>query len=123
MTTPLIDFQNVTYRYANAEKDAVHGISLTVAPGELKVVTGASGCGKTTLMRLANGLAPQVYDGALSGTVTVAGKNVSETPVAQLSELIGTLFQDPEEQFFALSVADEIAFALRSRGAPPHPRK
>lgn len=119
MTTPLIDFQTVSYRYANAEKDAVHGISLTVAPGELKVVTGASGCGKTTLMRLANGLAPQVYGGALSGTVTVAGKNVSETPVAQLSELIGTLFQDPEEQFFALSVADEIAFALRSRGAAP----
>ena len=100
MTTPLIDFQNVTYRYANAEKNAVHGISLTVAPGELKVVTGASGCGKTTLMRLANGLAPQVYGGALTGSVTVAGKNVSETPVAQLSELIGTLFQDPEEQFF-----------------------
>ena len=119
MTTHLIDFQNVTYRYANAEKDAVRGISLTVAPGELKVVTGASGCGKTTLMRLANGLAPQVYGGALTGTVTVAQKNVSETPVAQLSELIGTLFQDPEEQFFALSVADEIAFALRSRGATP----
>ena len=118
MTTPLIEFKNVTYRYANADADAVTDISLTVAAGELKVVTGASGCGKTTLMRLANGLAPQVYGGTLSGSVTVAGKNVPETPVASLSETIGTLFQDPEEQFFALSVGDEIAFALRSRGVP-----
>ena len=118
MTTPLIEFKNVTYRYANADTDAVTDISLTVAAGELKIVTGASGCGKTTLMRLANGLAPQVYGGTLSGSVTVAGKNVPETPVASLSETIGTLFQDPEEQFFALSVGDEIAFALRSRGVP-----
>ncbi len=118
MTTPLIEFKHVTYRYANADADAVTDISLTVAAGELKVVTGASGCGKTTLMRLANGLAPQVYGGKLSGSVSVAGKNVPETPVANLSETIGTLFQDPEEQFFALSVGDEIAFALRSRGVP-----
>ncbi|MDO4937904.1 MAG: ATP-binding cassette domain-containing protein, partial [Sutterellaceae bacterium] len=79
-------------------------------------VTGASGCGKTTLMRLANGLAPQIYGGELQGTVTVDKINVSVTPVAELAETIGTLFQDPEEQFFALNVGDEIAFALRSRG-------
>ena len=118
MKTPLIEFKNVTYRYANAAEDAVRNISLTVAAGELKIVTGASGCGKTTLMRLANGLAPQVYGGFLSGIVIVAGKSVPETPIAELSETIGTLFQDPEEQFFALSVGDEIAFALRSRGLP-----
>ena len=114
----MIEFQNVTYRYAHALTDAVNDISLTVAPGQLKVVTGASGCGKTTLMRLANGLAPQIYGGTLTGTVTVADTNVSVTPVAELAESIGTLFQDPEEQFFALNVGDEIAFALRSRGKP-----
>lgn len=117
--TPLIEFENVTYRYANAETDAVRNVSLRVHAGELKVVTGASGCGKTTLMRLANGLAPQVYNGTLTGRVTVAGRAVPETPIAELSESIGTLFQDPEEQFFALSVRDEIAFALRSRGVEP----
>lgn len=51
--------------------------------------------------------------------MTVAGFNVSETPVADLSEVIGTLFQDPEEQFFALNAGDEIAFALRSRSFDP----
>ncbi|MEI3354089.1 MAG: ATP-binding cassette domain-containing protein [Duodenibacillus massiliensis] len=54
-------------------------MSFTVKPGELKIVTGASGCGKTTLMRLTNGLAPQVYGGTVTGSVTVAGKNVLET--------------------------------------------
>lgn len=114
----MITFDNVTYRYANTDHDAVRNISFTVKPGELNIVTGASGCGKTTLMRLTNGLAPQVYGGTVTGSVTVAGKNVSQTPVAELAEDIGTLFQDPEEQFFALNVGNEIAFALRSRGVP-----
>ena len=114
----MITFDNVSYRYANTDHDAVRNISFTVKPGELKIVTGASGCGKTTLMRLTNGLAPQVYGGTVTGSVTVAGKNVSQTPVAELAEDIGTLFQDPEEQFFALNVGNEIAFALRSRGVP-----
>ena len=70
----MITFDNVTYRYANTDHDAVRNISFTVKPGELKIVTGASGCGKTTLMRLTNGLAPQVYGGTVTGSVTVAGK-------------------------------------------------
>ncbi len=115
----MIEFKNVSYTYANTQTPAVSDINFTVAPGELKVVTGASGCGKTTLMRLANGLCPQIYGGRLEGSVTVAGFNVSETPVVDLSEVIGTLFQDPEEQFFALNAGDEIAFALRSRSFDP----
>ena len=116
---PMIEFRNVSYVYANTREEAVKNISLTVHAGELKVVTGASGCGKTTLMRLANGLCPQIYGGEVLGTVRVAGCDVSSTPVADLAEHVGTLFQDPEEQFFALNVGDEIAFALRSRGVPP----
>ena len=117
----MIEFKNVSYTYANTQTPAVSDINFTVAPGELKVVTGASGCGKTTLMRLANGLCPLAkrIRVANEGSVTVAGFNVSETPVADLSEVIGTLFQDPEEQFFALNAGDEIAFALRSRSFDP----
>ena len=112
----MITLENVSYRYANTEEDAVRNLSFTVQPGELKLVTGASGCGKTTLMRLVNGLSPQIYQGQVTGEIRCAGANPSVTPLAQLSDTIGTLFQDPEEQFFALNVKDEIAFAPKSRG-------
>ena len=116
-----IELKKVSYRYSGAEPDspdAARCLDLTVDAGELKLVTGASGCGKTTVMRLGNGLCPQIYGGTLSGEVLVDGNPTQDTPVAVLSEHIGTLFQDPEEQFFALNVGDEISFALKSRGVP-----
>lgn len=113
-----IELQHVTYTYAHAEAPALRDVTLSVASGEVKLVTGASGCGKTTIMRLANGLAPQILGGRLEGKVSIDGLDASETPVALLSEHIGTLFQDPEEQFFALNVRDEVAFALQCRGLP-----
>lgn len=115
----MIAFEEVSYRYPNTEETAVRNLSFCVEPGELKVVTGASGCGKTTLMRLANGIAPQILGGEVTGTVRIDDCDVSETPVADLAEKVGTLFQDPEEQFFALNVGDEITFALKSRGMTP----
>lgn len=114
----MLSFEAVSYRYAQSETEALKNVSFQVAPGELVLVTGPSGCGKTTLMRLANGLAPQVYEGEVTGRITVAGHDASHEPLAQLSHVIGTLFQDPEEQFFALTVRDEIAFALKSQGVP-----
>lgn len=114
----MLSFEAVSYRYAHCETEALKNVSFQVAPGELVLVTGPSGCGKTTLMRLANGLAPQVYEGEVTGRITVAGHDASHEPLAQLSHVIGTLFQDPEEQFFALTVRDEIAFALKSQGVP-----
>ena len=115
----MIAFEEVSYRYPNTEETAVRNLSFRVEPGELKVVTGASGCGKTTLMRLANGIAPQILGGEVTGTVRIDDCDVSETPVADLAEKVGTLFQDPEEQFCALNVGDEITFALKSRAMTP----
>ena len=63
------------------------------------------GLRQTTLMRLANGIAPQILGGDVTGTVRIDDCDVSETPVADLAEKVGTLFQDPEEQFFALTWA------------------
>lgn len=114
-----IELKHVTYTYPNCRDAAVKDLNLSVAPGEIKLVTGASGCGKTTIMRLVNGLAPQILGGSLSGEVSVNGLDAAATPVASLAEHIGTLFQDPEAQFFALNVGDEIAFALKSRGFAP----
>ncbi len=112
----MISFQNVSYQYANQSEFSIKNFSFTVENGQMVLVTGASGCGKSTLMRLANGLCPQVYGGTVEGEIFVDQHALKNTTMAMLSDVIGTLFQDPEEQFFALNVADELAFALRARG-------
>ena len=114
----MIRFVNTTYTYPFQEKPAVRGVDLHVRPGELVLVTGESGCGKSTLMRLANGLCPQYFGGTLEGDVFVGGKSTGEMPLKDMSHMVGTLFQDPEQQFFALEVEDELAFVHEWRGTP-----
>lgn len=114
----MLRFNNVTYTYPFRNEPAVRNISFEVAPGELTLCTGASGCGKSTLLRLANGLCPQYYRGRMEGEVRI--RNLPATrPPHELARDVGTLFQDPEQQFFALNVADELAFVHEWQGATP----
>ncbi|MFI3270955.1 MAG: ATP-binding cassette domain-containing protein [Pseudomonadota bacterium] len=118
----MILFDNVTYTYPFQDRPAVRDISFSVNAGEIVLCTGASGCGKSTLMRLCNGLCPQYFKGDLQGTVRIDGVSTTgpeATSVNAISSLAGTLFQDPEQQFFALNVEDEIAFAHECRGQEP----
>lgn len=112
----MIRFENVTYTYPFAEKPAVKNINLQVNPGEIVLVSGQSGCGKSTLMRLANGLCPAWFKGNIQGNVWVEGRNTLDLSLKEMSVLTGTLFQDPEQQFFALGVEDELAFVHEWRG-------
>ena len=112
----MIEFDHVSYTYPFQEKPAVADISFSVSKAETVVCTGASGSGKSTLIRLINGLAPHFHKGTLSGRVRVAGKDTAQTPIKALSSHVGTMFQDPESQFFALRVRDELKFALECRG-------
>ncbi len=115
----MIELKDVTYRYPHQDKYAVKNINIKVSPGELVVCTGVSGCGKTTLIRLINGLCPHYYGGKIIGDIRVCGKNTLDNTIGELSKLTGSLFQDPEQQFFALNVDDELAFALEWRGMEP----
>ena len=116
----MICFENVTYTYPFSATPAVRDISFRVRPGELVLVTGRSGCGKSTLMRLADGLCPGYFRGELKGRVLVDGQDTSILPLRDISRLVGTLFQDPEQQFFALGVEDELAFVHEWRGQSAH---
>ncbi len=109
--------ENVSYSYPYASKPALQGVSLQIDAGQLVFCTGASGCGKSTLLRILNGLIPHYLKGNLQGRVEVAGR--SGQNAAKIAEQVGSLFQDPERQFFALTVQDEIAFALQWRNWQP----
>lgn len=115
----MIRFKKVSYRYPFQDKWAVKNLNLEVLPGQVVLVTGVSGCGKTTLMRLANGLCPHYYAGEILGHVTVFGEDSQKASVSAISDKVGTLFQDPEDQFFALNVKDEMGFALKVSGTAP----
>lgn len=112
----MLAFDHVTYTYPFQDAPAVVDLSLHVRPGEVVLCTGASGCGKSTLIRLANGLCPHYYGGHLQGQVHVGGQPTTEQAIPALARQAGTLFQDPEQQFFALNVEDELAFALEWQG-------
>jgi energy-coupling factor transport system ATP-binding protein len=93
-------------------------IACRVEGGSVLLVTGPSGCGKSTLIRAANGLIPHFFKGDLRGAVTIDGADSRRLSVPEIAERAGSLFQDPEQQFFTLDVESEIAFAHEQRGCP-----
>jgi energy-coupling factor transporter ATPase len=113
---PVVDFKNFTYTYSDSEKPALKEINMDIENGEFVILTGPSGCGKTTLCRCFNGLIPHFYNGEITGHLSVAGLDVKETPTSVLSQYVGFVFQNPENQLFALSVEKDIAFGLENLG-------
>ena len=94
---PLI-VENLSFRYRDRQGTAIHNISFEAKPGEVLLIAGASGCGKTTLIRCINGLVPRSYKGERTGRVLVFGEDVAEWKLSQISQKIGTVLQDPERQ-------------------------
>jgi energy-coupling factor transporter ATP-binding protein EcfA2 len=113
-----IEFVDVSFTYEGAETPAIENIHLKVRPGEVVLITGPSGAGKTTLCSCLNGLVPQFHNGVLKGQVLVKGKDTKKTRVGVLSSLVGLVFQDPESQLISPTVADEIAFGPENLAVP-----
>jgi energy-coupling factor transporter ATPase len=114
----IIEAENITYTYPQGTKQSMSDVSLKIGKGEFTLVTGPSGCGKTTLCRCFNGLIPHFYQGELKGKMTVSNLNVSEHTISELAKHVGLVFQNPENQLFALSVEKDVAFGLENLGVP-----
>ena len=115
----MIELKNINFSYDGQEGGGLHDVNLTVQDGECILLCGGSGCGKTTVTRLINGLIPRFYQGELTGTVLVDGKNVNDFPMYELAEHIGSVFQNPRTQFFNVDSSSEIAFGLENEARPP----
>jgi energy-coupling factor transporter ATPase len=113
---PIIETNNLTYTYPGATKPSISGVSIRIEQGEFTLITGPSGCGKTTLCRCFNGLIPHFYQGEMTGDIVVADKKIAEHPIYEMAKHVGLVFQNPENQLFALSVEKDVAFGLENLG-------
>ncbi len=114
----IVEIRNLSYSYPGLNKPALTNVDLTIAKGDFIILTGPSGCGKTTLCRCLNGLIPHFYSGDLKGDVIVTGLSVKDNPTSKIAQHVGFVFQNPENQLFALSVEKDIAFGLENLALP-----
>jgi energy-coupling factor transporter ATPase len=112
----VIQTKNLSYTYPGASRPSISDVSLTVEKGEFVLITGPSGCGKTTLCRCFNGLIPHFYQGELQGEITVADMDVTKHQTHEMAKHVGLVFQNPENQLFALSIEKDVAFGLENLG-------
>ena len=115
----MIRFENVSFSYQGQEHEGLHEINLEIADGECILFCGRSGCGKTTMTRLVNGLIPQFYLGDLQGRVLVDGQDISSLPMYRIASKVGSVFQNPRTQFFNVDTDSEIAFGIENEARPP----
>lgn len=112
----MIKFNNVSFTYENSDKKALEDISFEINKGELVLITGASGSGKSTIYKCINGLIPHIYDGELLGNIFIDDKNTKDYENYELCKIIGSVSQNPRGQFFTDNTTSELAFTLENLG-------
>ncbi|MFJ9075830.1 ABC transporter ATP-binding protein [Streptomyces sp. NPDC102278] len=115
----MIRFEQVSVTYEGAPGPALAGADFVVPEGELTLLVGPSGVGKSTLLGAVSGLVPHFTGGRLSGRVTVAGRDTRTHKPRELADVVGTVGQDPMAHFVTDVVEDELAYGMESLGLPP----
>ena len=112
----IIELSDYSWRYLGAETAALQNINLTLDEGKFIGIIGQNGAGKTSLAYSIDGLIPGQYHGIKQGSVKVLGKEVEEYAKGSLQQIIGMVFADPEAQFTAMTVEDELVFGMENLG-------
>ena len=121
----MIELKDVSFTYESGEtENNLSHINLAIQDGETILLCGESGCGKTTLTRLINGLIPHYYGGKLTGQVLLDGKELKDYPLYQIGQRVGSVFQNPRTQFYNVDTTREIVFGCENMDLPvPEMRK
>ncbi|MCC5910459.1 MAG: ABC transporter ATP-binding protein [Clostridiaceae bacterium] len=115
----MIKLEDVSFSYATAKEKSLKNINIEISKGECILLTGESGCGKTTITRLLNGIIPNYYEGKLQGEVLINGNNIKTMELYQMAAIVGSVFQNPKSQFFNSDVKSELAFICENMGMHP----
>lgn len=118
MKKPVIEFKDFSFKYKVQAKPTLKNINLTIYEGEKILIVGPSGSGKSTLSNALNGLVPFKYEGEITGSLKINGKETKDLSIAKLSDMVGTVLQDPDGQFIGLTVGEDIAFKLENECVP-----
>ena len=114
----MIEIQELTFKYAEAKKNALENVTLNIQKGDFVGIIGESGAGKTTLCSCLNALIPHHYTGDFYGSVKVEGQDTFDVKPDKLALKVGSVFQDIESQIVSYFVEDEILFGLENFGVP-----
>ncbi|MGW3120902.1 ABC transporter ATP-binding protein [Streptomyces sp. NPDC001107] len=115
----MIRFEDVSVTYEGAAEPSVRGVDFEVPEGELVLLVGPSGVGKSTILGAVSGLVPHFTGGTLRGRVTVAGRDTRTHRPRELADVVGTVGQDPLSHFVTDTVEDELAYGMESLGLAP----
>lgn len=118
MSEPIIEFKDFSFKYKSQSEPTLKDINLKIYPGEKILIAGQSGSGKSTLAHCLNALIPTSYKGQISGELRVCGEPPKKLGVFGMSKIVGTVLQDTDGQFIALTVGEDLAFALENDDIP-----
>ena len=115
----MLKIKNLSYRYQSRRQFTLQEINLELEPGGMLLLAGRSGCGKSTLIKAISGLLHEQGQGELRGTIYLNGRDITNSTPEKIGVLVGTVYQSPDDQLFAMNVADEVGFALENQGLEP----